>query len=61
MEEKKKTLQGDLSVREGQRRDKERRACVTRLQELFPEVQGLLIDLINPIQKKFERTEDLIA
>lgn len=52
-EEKKQGLQSDLSVREVQRREKERRACVSRLQELFPEVRGLLVDLINPIQKKY--------
>lgn len=58
MDELNQTLQGDLSIQEGQRREKERRSCVQRLQDLFPEVHGLLIDLINPIQKKYRFLHD---
>ena len=49
----KKELQSEIDVREGHKREKERRACVARLRELFPDVQGLLLDLCNPTQKKY--------
>ena len=42
-----------MDIREGRKREKERRACVARLQELFPDVRGLLLDLCNPTQKKY--------
>ena len=49
----KKELQSEMDIREGRKREKERRACVARLQELFPDVRGLLLDLCNPTQKKY--------
>ena len=42
-----------MDIREGRKREKERRACVSRLQELFPDVRGLLLDLCNPTQTKY--------
>ena len=42
-----------MDIREGRKREKERRACVSRLQELFPDVRGLLLDLCHPTQKKY--------
>lgn len=49
----KQKLQNSLDAQEGKNRKAERKACVKRLQDLFPEVKGLLVDLVNATQRRW--------
>ena len=42
-----------MDAQEGKNRKAERKAVVRRLQGLFPEVKGLLVDLVNATQRKW--------
>lgn len=42
-----------IDVRDGEKRKNERRACVNRLKELFPDVRGLLVELVLPTQDQY--------
>ena len=46
-------LQNAVDAQEGRNKKAERKAVVRRLQGLFPEVKGLLVDLVNATQRKW--------
>ena len=46
-------LQNAVDAQEGKNKKAERKAVVRRLQGLFPEVKGLLVDLVNATQRKW--------
>ena len=46
-------LQSAVDAQEGKNKKAERKAVVRRLQGLFPEVKGLLVDLVNATQRKW--------
>ena len=54
-------LRGVAERRESSQRELQRRECVARLQELYPDVRGLLLDLCAPSLQKWglaERVRD---
>ena len=46
-------MQNAMDAQEGKNKKAERKAVVRRLQGLFPEVKGLLVDLVNATQRKW--------
>ena len=48
-------LRGAAESRESSRRDVQRRECVERLKELYPDVRGLLLDICVPSLQKYSR------
>lgn len=59
MERLQAELRGAAESRKSSRRDVQRRECVERLKELYPDVRGLLLDICVPsLQKYGERKRE---
>lgn len=52
MEKLQTELRGAAESRESSKRDVQRRECVERLKELYPDVRGLLLDICVPSLQK---------